>query len=481
MSNTQRISPFRVWNNRDEESDYDAELNTSLQNRTEHIHHEDETEAEMLEKNHQGILDSLKNFTNISRLLRVTGAMAVVASMSAFLMQDWSNGSDLTRFYLMLVQTLLLAAGGFGLSFVMKENKGGRVFFGLSLISVTANITILGALIFSQVQWFGSLGDYPQFLTWTTTNLASLGAAGICALVAMVPIAWFSYMVFSRPFAKQLLLLFVISNLLLLIPVRTSLMLGLVVLAAVMIPLWFLRKKMFNETALKTPEGMFAVATVFMPALIMLVRSFWLYQVDELLLVMLGAIVFLMLRIFSTPLKDDSIIRHLINWASLATAGFVGYNAGIASNALIPNEYMLTVTGVVFAALTLDIANRAARLRQVFTIFAVFGLLATNLLLLMFNGGAASAVILILAGLVVMAIGQAEKSRGILIAGLVSSLIGFSHQLYNTLIHIDFTNWATLAVIGVTAIVIASLLERHGVVLKHKWDKWSHFKTTKEA
>ncbi len=199
--------------------------------------------------------------------------MAVIASMSAFLMQDWSVGSDVNRFYLMLMQTLLLAAGGFGLSFLMKENKGGRVFFGLSLISITANFAILGALVFSQVQWFGSINEYPDFLTWTTSSLASVGVAGVSALIVMVPIAWFSYMVFSRNFAKHLLVLFVISNLLLLIPVRTSLMVGLIVLAAVMVPLWILRKRLFSETSLKTPEGMFAVATVFIPVILPLAST----------------------------------------------------------------------------------------------------------------------------------------------------------------------------------------------------------------
>ena len=476
MSNTQRISPFRVWNNQDEDSQIDSEEES-----TKLLYSDDMNDIEELKNSNQGIFESLKNFKNMSRLLRITGAMAVIASMSAFLMQDWAGGSDLTRFYLMLVQTLLLAAGGFGLSFLMKENKGGRVFFGLSLISITANFTILGALIFSQVQWFGSVGEYPEFLTWTTTSISALSAASISALITMVPIAWFSYMVFSRQFAKQLLLLFVISNLLLLVPVRASLMVGVVVLAAVLFPLWSLRKKMFNETTLKTPEGMFAVATVFIPAFTMLVRSFWLYQVDELLLVMLGAVVFLMLRIFSTPLKDDSLVKHLLNWGSLATAGFIAYNAGGASQALIPDMYSLSVIGIVFVLLTLDVAKRAARFKEIFSIFAVFGLLTSHLLLLLIEGSAASAVLLLLAGLTVMAIGHTEKSRIMLMTGLVSSLIGFAHQMYNTLIHIDFTNWATLAVIGVLAIVIASLLERHGVVLKHKWDKWSHFKSTKEA
>ena len=137
MSNSQRISPFRIWNNQDEYPQNGEDLNSKLHKSAKH----DRTSEgiEELESNHPGIFESLKDFATMSKLLRISGAMAVVASMSALLMQDWSGGSDLTRFYLMLAQTILLAAGGFGLSFLMKENKGGRVFFGLSLISVTAD------------------------------------------------------------------------------------------------------------------------------------------------------------------------------------------------------------------------------------------------------------------------------------------------------------------------------------------------------
>ena len=471
------MNPSDAWGKQDD----DLDLHSTLHKRKDHLDEAEEKEHSDVGKSHQGIFESLKNFTNMSRLLRITGAMAVIASMSAFLMQDWSGGSDLSRYYLMLTQTLLLASGGFGLSFLMKENKGGRVFFGLSLISITANFAILGALIFSQVQWFGSIGQYPEFLTWKTTSITSLSVATISALIAMVPIALFSYMVFSRKHSKQLLMLFVFSILLLLVPVRDSLIMGAVVLAAVAIPLWFLRKRMFSDTSLKTPEGMFAIATIFMPSLVMLVRSFWLYQVDAILLVMLGSILFLMLRIFSTPLEDSAVLKNILNWFALGTAGFVAYQSGIASHALLPSVYGVSVMGAVFTALALDITNRAGRFKPLFSIIAVSGLLICQYFLLLVKGGAVSAVMLLLSGLIVMAIAHTHKSRGMLIAGIVTALIGFTHQLLNTLVNIDFTNWATLAAIGVTAIIIASLIERHGVVLKHKWDKWSHFKSIKEA
>ena len=110
MSNSKVMNPSDAWGKQDD----DLDLHSTLHKRKDHLDEAEEKEHSDVGKSHQGIFESLKNFTNMSRLLRITGAMAVIASMSAFLMQDWSGGSDLSRYYLMLTQTLLLAAGGFG-------------------------------------------------------------------------------------------------------------------------------------------------------------------------------------------------------------------------------------------------------------------------------------------------------------------------------------------------------------------------------
>ena len=90
---------------------------------------------------------------SFSELLRIFGACAVLASMSLFLMNGWSEGNDIQRYLKLLAQTGLLTLGGLALSVGLKEYKGARLFYGLSLVSVAANFTILGALIYSMVQW----------------------------------------------------------------------------------------------------------------------------------------------------------------------------------------------------------------------------------------------------------------------------------------------------------------------------------------
>ena len=46
----------------------------------------------------EGISQSLKNFGTLSEALRILGAAVLVASMSVFMLQGWSEGNDINRY-----------------------------------------------------------------------------------------------------------------------------------------------------------------------------------------------------------------------------------------------------------------------------------------------------------------------------------------------------------------------------------------------
>ena len=122
------------------------------------------------------LVESIRNVATVSELLRFLGAAVILVSMSLFLLQGWSEGNDIRRYLMLLAQTGLLASGGCARSYGLKEAKGARIFFGLALISVTANFTILGALIYSVFQLDNALTTYPGYATWQITDIASIGA-----------------------------------------------------------------------------------------------------------------------------------------------------------------------------------------------------------------------------------------------------------------------------------------------------------------
>ena len=49
--------------------------------------------------NDKSILTKLKNIMSVSEVLRLLGACAVIASMSLFLLNGWSEGNDINRYY----------------------------------------------------------------------------------------------------------------------------------------------------------------------------------------------------------------------------------------------------------------------------------------------------------------------------------------------------------------------------------------------
>ena len=88
----------------------------------------------------EGLAKSVRNFATLSEALRFLGASVLVASMSVFLLQGWSEGNDVGRYLMLLAQSGLLAAAGLAMSHGLQESKGARIFFGVGLISIPAKV-----------------------------------------------------------------------------------------------------------------------------------------------------------------------------------------------------------------------------------------------------------------------------------------------------------------------------------------------------
>jgi hypothetical protein len=411
----------------------------------------------------EGILETISRFTDFAGLLRMLGAALMVAAMSAFLLQGWNGGNDTTRFYMLLSQSILLAGGGLSLSYLLKENKGARVFFGLSLLSITADMVTLGALIFSVAHWGSELGHYPGFASWKASSGASLAVAGLAGVLVLAPTAMFSFMVLARRSAMPLSTLFLFTNLLLLVPVRESWMVGALTMAGVLIPSLKLHGLLKVDSSLRTKEGYFAMAGLFAPVVIIIARSLWLYRMDALLEMMLAMTGFGMLRLYQSATGRDSRLLGLFSFC------FAGLCAQGACTLLsLPDNAAFTVFGVIFAGLGLDITLRSSKHRDSYANLTGCVLAATQVAGYMTASGIAASLGLIAGGVGVAVIGRSFENRLMALAGAAMTVLGIGDQFYKIIVLVDFSNWATLAAVGTTAIVGASVLERHGAVIKLK-------------
>jgi hypothetical protein len=417
---------------------------------------------------------SLQNFATVSEALRFLGAAVLLASMSIFLLQGWNDGNDISRYLMLLSQTGLLAACGFALSYGLKETKGARVFFGLALISIPANFTILSALLYSVVQWDGALITYPEYATWQIGDLASTGMTLAGAMLVLIPVTMFCFAIMARRSATTLSLHFLLLNSLLLLPIRSSTMVGMVALVGTVYALLIAGRLTRADGALRTPEGRFALTTLFIPPGIILFRSMYFYQVDSLLIAMLSIAVFLTMRQLSMFPDRKPRLALGLEMLSLPVGMVAALALTGAAEGMLPGHFLAPVFAITFAVMALDIVRRTDS-RRLATITSGAVALLTSLSFVMnvaFSTSSMTAFMCLLAGGVLFLFGHAYQDRFARVAGYITAFLGAVFGFSEFIEMIVHSSWVDLAIFGAAAIALGSLLDRHGASMKIRTEKW---------
>ncbi len=399
-----------------------------------------------------------------ARLLRIFGAFAFAASMSVFLMQGWESGEDINRYFIMLGQTMLLAAGGLGLSYLLDENKGARVFLGLCLLSVATNFTTLGAFTFSYFQGSVDPSQYPGFLLWSLSDTAAMLSSTAAGLV-LIPITFFSFMVLARRHAVPASALFLLANGLLLIPVREPLVITLFAAAIVTAAIQLIKTcRRKNPTPLTLETG-FAFACLFLPAGILIGRCWWLYQPDALSETLLAVLIFAMLRTAYAQVRLDGLAGKTFEIALIAMAFVIPILALPIADRLLADILILPVLSLIASALLIELSDRLDHFKQLGRKIAATSLQLAVVLNMLASAGMLSSSIVFAAGILVTCAGKCFADRYCTISGLVIALLGLVCFVIALSVSIDLFNWLSLAVCGAVAIITGSILERHGIAI----------------
>ncbi len=422
----------------------------------------------------EGIMHSLRNIATLSEALRILGAGVILVSMSVFLLQGWSEGNDIQRYLLLLAQTGLLGAAGFAISHLVKETKGARLFFGLALVSIPANFTILGALLYSVFQWDGGLASYPGYAEWRIDDIANIGITMSAAMLALVPLALFCFAVMARHSSKPLAAHFLLLNALLLLPIRSSLVAGSIALVGVFYALMVVGKLSRKDLALRTAEGKFALATLFIPLGIILFRSMYFYAVDSLMVAMVGSVLFLTLRQlsqFPDRSKRVAMALELFSWPIAFVIAFALADAVVPSGAA---GLAASVFSVAYAVFALDIAKRTASKRLEQTVAASVSLIVavSFTLAVMVDTNGMTALASIAAGLLLLLWGAAGRKALTVTAGIITLAAGAFFGFDRLVAMVVTSSWIELAVFGASAIALGSILDRHGVAIRMRLSRW---------
>lgn len=422
---------------------------------------------------YRSVMASILSFASLSQLLRIIGAGVIVSALGIFLMQGWKNGDDIHRYFLLLAQTGLLTIIGFGCHRWLKEAKSARLFLCLALISVTVNFAILGGLIYSQVQWDTVTALYPSFANWQADSIYTALLTTVGATVMLLPVVLVGFLTIARQSAFCLSSLFMLGNTLLLVPLRTQGIIGIAVLSITGLVLWQLKQVRIKDISLATLEGRFAQMLLLLPLSTIVLRELTLYSYNALLFAAIALSVFLVLRSFILTLATTSVWRKYLDLVSLVPALLTAISLGIFCDGITPNhpEIVLPVIGVSLASMIMEIASRSAysiTLRRTANIVLASSMMI-NLLIL---PSGFSAILCVLAGTGMLIYGFTTQLRIAFLFGLVSTIAGLGYQLQFLVLQFDIGNWISLAILGVMTILLASVLERYGTIVRHRFKGW---------
>lgn len=412
---------------------------------------------------------------NLPGLLRLLGTTALLIAMYSFLVKGWQSGNDVFRYLLMLGHTGVLAAIGLASGHWLNESKGARLLLTLALVSVPANFAILGAFIYSQAGIIAP-NVYPNYVAWTVDSMGTALITTAAAAVLIIPVTLFGFSVLARSMSRKLSLLFFFSNAVLLLPIRDPQLIGVVVLLLAGINVLVSRKVSHQQIAAKTQEGMTALGLQFLPLAVLMGRSLWLYSVDMFLLSVLTVTAFFVLRQASMYFEVNSKSRNLLDNAALIPAFMITplLSTTLYESMFIANALAIPLASLVSAYMIYDISLRretdGGGYRRIAAGLIVICLLSN----LMLYTGLLAALACVALGIALLVTGYKMQQRTIFGNGLVLFVVGIAQQLYELVHHFDLGSWASLAVLGIVSIIIASTIESQGNRIKPIFEKWKN-------
>jgi hypothetical protein len=267
---------------------------------------------------------------------------------------------------------------------------------------------------------------------------------------------------------------FLLLNSLLLLPIRSSTMVGMLALFGTVYALLIVARLTRADGALRTREGRFALTTLFIPPGIILFRSMYFYQVDSLLIAMLSIAVFLTLRQLSMFPDRKPRVALGLEFLSLPVAMIAALSLTSAAEGIVAWQYMAPVFTITFAILALDIVRRTDSRRLAAVTSGAVSLLTS--LSFVFNVTVSSnpmtAFMCLLAGAALFLFGHAYEDRFARVSGYVTAFAGVIFGFSEFIEMIAHSSWIDLAIFGAGAIALGSLLDRHGASMKLRLEKW---------
>ncbi len=211
--------------------------------------------------------------------------------------------------------------------------------------------------------------------------------------------------------------------------------------------------------------------TVLLPPIILCVRSFYFYSVEALALGCMAAAAFLLIRHVSLN-ASNTATQKALDWISLPLPLFTAFYLALGLEFLHGRMFfpaMAFLMMPMMAELTLRRPNtfRSVAFGAVGAL-AICGALLVNQFVFQ---GLGLGLLGLLGGFLVVLAGYWLNRNELTVMGLITAgVIGIVNASHFFL-WFNVNNWVLLSVLGASAIILASLLDRYGAALKLRLDE----------
>lgn len=420
------------------------------------------------------ILSSAANITkpankiSVPSLLRTFGAFAVIASLSLFTLQGWSEGNDIRRFLTLMSQTGLLISSGFLLNWLIKERKGARMFFILALGSVLANVTILSALLYSFLPLDQNLVDYPDMMRWVVTAPDVFIPLAAASMAILSGLSYFAFSILARPIAKPLTLTLIALSAILLLPLREPVF--AIGLAAIALLLASKKVRVFKDhpAVFKTLESRIAFGMLYLPSVIIVARAVLLYPIEPIVFAVFSLLCYLGLRYWRKDLGSHFLVEGFSYVSVLLTALSLGNSFDLNTSYL---GFIVCIATLLGLSLDQMRESNCEKTRRV-----IAGLLSCMvapliLLIAMIDNTLSYACISLVANASIVGInawrGKDGDSRKSML--VISSIVLAATTLFSGMLIVEkiaLGNWFLLGLVGVLLIFSSSFIEWYKISKK---------------
>ena len=403
---------------------------------------------------------------SLPALLRLAGAIVLIAAAAVFMLQHWENFSHVQRYYSFLGFTLILAAAGFFCGLRLHDDKSARTFLIVSAAVIPVHFTQLGGLLFSRLGT--PAAHYPQWLYWRAPDDAAAFTTTAIGLAALIPVAYIAFSVLARAKARRLTAAYLAANAALLIPVRSPNAIGPLAFGLLALTLLFDYRQLRGESALRTLEGALVRTMLYVPFALLIGRTLHLYELSVILSAALVESAALVLFFFAPHIVEGGRAARFCQGfgTALAGLGWLLLGTEIADALALPSDAAFTLLTLPAALIFCIMGCFAQSSPRNYLRAGALTAAASVILQQLLFGNAFSSSVCIIVAILTAAYGHSARDKRIFYCGLSAFVLGMACNLRYAVEVYTLYPWLTLAAIGVLTVLAAAFLERRPALLR---------------